>query len=385
MTKERTIKPNRTGLKIFILINLIIVIFFAVLISINGNTIEFNWEALNLRNLVENLQSESSQYKTGAFSLAELDVSQTAEYDGNLLVLTNYDIRLLNPNGEEIWYFTHDVRHPVLNINGEWILVYEKNGKSYMVIKDGKVVLENKADEEIAFGEVTDKYILFINISNNGYKRTINFIAPETGINLGALYIDDYYPYYVKTFNNDNSFLLYGLGMNSTNVSTIIRIYESTGKTTPVANVEIEGLYPVMRNNNSSYIFAGEDTVFCYDNNLDLIWSHGYTDKITAAGLFENSGTIVALNGESKRIKFYNSSGEEVKSVELENSIQNITVFKNTAAVIYGSKVLFYDPSGRLIDHASLPGINVRVHFLNSEQVFLVTEHEAILYNISNK
>ena len=69
----------------------------------------------------------------------------------------------------------------------------------------------------------------------------------------------------------------------------------------------------------------------------------------------------------------------------MENSIQNITVFKNTAAVIYGSKVLFYDPSGRLIDHASLPGINVRVHFLNSEQVFLVTEHEAILYNISNK
>lgn len=385
MIKEKIIKPSRLVIRILFLISLIAVIFSAVLISMNENTLDFDWDMLNLRNLVQQINFESSLHKPEAFSLGELDISHTTVYEGNLLVLTNYDIRLMNPNGDEIWYFTHEVRHPVLDINGEWILVYEKNGKSFMVIKDGKVVCKDMLEEEISFGEVTDKYVLFITISNNGYKRTISFISPETGINLGALYIDDYFPYYVKTLSNSNNFLLYGLGMNSTNISTIIRVYESTRKITPIANVEIVGLYPVMYNNNSHYFFVGENKAFCYDNDLDLIWSHEYTDKIAAAGLFENSGAIVALNAEQKIIKFYNPTGEEIKSVEIENSIQNIEVYKNTAAVIYGSKVLFYDSSGKLLDDASMPGISLNVHFVNEAQAFLVSEHEAILYKISGK
>lgn len=382
MTKEKKLK---SGLKILILISLIAIICFAVVISMSENTIEFNWDVLNLRSLVEKLHFENSVNQTETFDLGDLDITQTAEYDGNLLILTNYDIRLINSNGEEVWYFTHEIRHPVLNINGKWILVYEKTGKSYMVIKDGKAVIKDMLDEEIAFGEATDRYLLFITIGNNGYKRTISFISPETGVNLGALYIDDYYPYYIKALSNNNGFLLYGLGMNSTNISTVIRIYESAKKISPVANVEIEGLYPVMYSNNSNYFFVGENKAFCYDNNLDLVWSREYTDNITAAGLFEDSGAIVATNGETKMIKFYNPAGEEVKSIEAEHSIQNITVYKNTAAVIYGSKALFYDSSGRLIDNASLPGISLSVHFINNAQAFLVTEHEAVLYNISNK
>jgi len=385
MVNEKTVKPGRVVLKIFILISLILIIFFAVLVSMNENNIELNWYALNINNLIEKFKTETAQQSTGAFSLGDLDISQTAEYQGNLVVLSDYDIRLLSPNGEEVWYYTHDVRHPVLNINGKWILVYENNGKSYMVIKDGKVVLESKLDEEIAFGEVTDKYLLFITISSNGYKRTVNFIAPETGISLGALYIDDYYPYYVKNVNNNSGFLLYGLGMNSINISTIIRIYESTGKTAPVASVEAEGLYPVMNCSNSNFIFAGENKVLYYDSNLNLTWSDEYTDRITAVGMFEDDNAVVALSGDTTKIVFYNSAGREIKSIETENSIQSIEIYENTAAVIYGSKVLFYDSSGRLIDNASLPGINLNVHFLNNERVFLVSEHEAILYNISRK
>jgi len=382
MTKEKILK---SGLRILILMSLIAVIFTAVLVSINEDSIEFNWNVLDLRALVEKIHFDDSVKQAGAFSLDDLDISRTAGYDGNLLVLTNYDIRLFGSNGEEIWYYTHEVRHPVLNINGKQILVYEENGKSYMVIEDGKVALKETLDEEISFGEITDNYVLFITIGDNGYKRTIRFISPETGISLGALYIDDYYPYYAKALSSNDGFLLYGLGMNSTSISTIIRIYERTGKITPVANIEIEGLYPVMYDNNSNYFFVGEKKVFCYDNDLDLTWSEEYADNITAAGLFENNGAIVAVSGESKTIKFYNSAGAEISSIETENSVQNITVYKNTAAVIYGSKVLFYDSSGKLINSASMPGISISVHFVNSSQAFLVSEHEAVLYNISSK
>jgi len=385
MTRERTIKPIRAGIKILFLTGLIVVIFSAVMISMNENNIGFDWSVINLRSFVEKIQTENAVIQTGSIAFGDLDISTTAEFNGNLLVLTGYDIRLLNPNGEEVWYFTHEVRHPVLSINEDWVLVYEKNGKSYMVIKDGKVVQKEMLDEEIAFGEPTDNYIIFVTVGNNGYKRTIKFISPETGISLGALYIDDYFPYYAEIMRDNNSFILYGLGMNSTNISTIIRIYESSRKTAPVANVEIEGLYPFMYSNGARYIFACENKVLCYNNKLDLLWSKEYTDKIAAAGIFENSGAILALNGERKMIKFYNNNGEETKSIETENSVQSIAVYKNTAAVIFGSKVVFYDETGKEIDSASVPGLSTEVHFVNSGQAFLVTEHEAVLHNISRK
>jgi len=132
MTKEKILK---SGLRILILMSLIAVIFTAVLVSINEDSIEFNWNVLDLRALVEKIHFDDSVKQAGAFSLDDLDISRTAGYDGNLLVLTNYDIRLFGSNGEEIWYYTHEVRHPVLNINGKQILVYEENGKSYMVIR----------------------------------------------------------------------------------------------------------------------------------------------------------------------------------------------------------------------------------------------------------
>lgn len=385
MTMERTIKPVKAGLRILILASLIIVIFSAVLISMNENDIELSWDTQNLKDLALKVQAEKAVSRYSVFDFGDINISRTAVFDGNLLVLTAYDIRLLNPKGEELWYYTHDVRHPVLNINGNRILLYEKNGKSYMVLKDGKIALKETLDEEIAYGEVTDNYIIFITTGNSGYKRTIKFVSPETGIGLGALYIDDYFPYYAETLPDNHSFILYGLGMNSTNLSTIIRIYESSKKTAPVANVEIEGLFPFMYSNGSRYFFAGEYKVVCYDSNLDMLWSREYTDKIAAAGMFESNNAIVALNGERKIIKFYNSNGEESKTVETENSIQDIVVYKNTAAVIFGSKVTFYDDSGKEIDEASMPGLSIGVHFANSGQAFLVTEHEAVLHNISGK
>lgn len=386
MTRDKAAKPVRAGLKILVLLTLIAVIFSAVLVSMNENEIiELNWDVLNIKSLIEKIRIENTAGRAVAIDLSDLTVSRTAEYNGDLLVLTDYDIRLVDQDGEEIWYFTHEIRNPELSINGNFILVYEKNGKSYMVINEGKVAHKDMLDEEIAFGEVNDDYIMFITVGNNGYKRTVNFISPETGISIGALYIDDYFPYYLKTVNNSDDFILYGLGMNSTDISTIIRIYESSAKTAPIANVEIEGLYPVMYGNGSRYILAGENKIVCYDDNLDLLWSKEYTDKISAAGLFENSGAVVALSGEQKMIKFYSQDGEEIKSIEAENSVQNIKVYDNTAAVILGSKVLFYNNSGRLIGNASMPGLSLDVHFVNGKQAYLVTEHEAVLYNISGR
>ena len=86
--------------------------------------------------------------------------------------------------------------NPVVNVHGKLILLYEQTGMSFVVISGGKTLLKDTLDEEIAFGYITDDYVLFISRSNIGYKRTVHMIEPDSGINLGALYIDDYYPYY---------------------------------------------------------------------------------------------------------------------------------------------------------------------------------------------
>lgn len=381
MTKEKTINHTRTGLKVILLFGLIAIVFLSVLISINKD-VTINWESFNPQVLMEQLHTVEAEEKGGTFSLENLDVVHTAQYQGNLLVLTNSDIRLQSINGEELWYYTHDIRQPVVTLNDKWILIYEKNGKSYMIIENGRVILKDKVEEEIAFGKPTDKYVLFITVSSKGYKRTINFIAPETGIELGALYIDDFFPYYAKSFSNDRYLIFYGLGTNSTSVSSIIRVYDSNSLTKPIANAEIEGLFPVIYENSKNTMLAGENMVFCYDTNLDMVYSHKFQTRIAAAGLFQDNGFIVAVNEEKNIVYFHNSKGEEIAKQTIDNSIQKIIVYNDMAAVVCGSEVLFYNSSGKLINSTSLPGVSIDVHFLNNTEAFLVTENEALLYSI---
>ncbi len=381
MTKEQKVNNNRMGLKVIILFGLIAVVFLSVLISMNKD-FAISWDTFNLQNLIEQLNNNETVESSDVFSLAGFNVTDTAQYQGKLLVLTNSDIRLLNANGEEAWYYAHEMRQPVLTLNDKWILVYEKSGKSYMVIENGRVILRDKVDEEIAFGKATDKYLLFISVSTKGYKRTIYFIDQETGIELGALYIDDFFPYYASTFNDEKYFILYGLGTNSTSISTIIRVYDSTLLTNPIANTEIEGLSPVIYNNNKTYMSAGKDTVLCYDTNLDMLYSHQFQSSIVAAGLFQDNGFIAAVDGEENAIYFHNLKGEEIAKDFIDNSIQSIIVYNNIAAIVCGSEVLFYNSAGKLISNTSLPGININVHFVNDERAFLVTENEATLFNI---
>jgi hypothetical protein len=240
-----------------------------------------------------------------------------------------------------------------------------------MVIRDGKVLLRDTLEEEISFGEITDEHILFICANDTGYKRTIYTVSPENGVQIGALYIDDYYPYGAGMTNEKENefFVLYGLGMNSNRISTIIRLYGSNLETSPVASIELEGLYPVLLQSGQKILFAGENKAFCYDQALDSQWSKEFETELQAAGLFENGGAVFAL---ADRLIFCDSEGKEIRNIPVNGGINGIEVYKNTAAVISGTKAVFYTSTGNSPDSASLAGMNLKVNFVDEKKVFLI-------------
>lgn len=385
MTSENKPKPGRVILRIAILLVIIAGIFLVVLFAFEGDKItSFKWDQLDPIKLIESLKQEHSEVTAGSFKFTDLNVSGTGVYMGNLLLLTESDVRLINSKGEELWYYTHEIRQPDFVINGNMALIYERNGKSYMVIRNGKVQLRGKLDEEIAYGEMSENQLLFITVSETGYKRTIYSVSPENGVRIGALYIDDYYPYCAKTTDEKENeyFILYGLGMNSNSLSTIIRLYGNTLSPSPDTNIELKGLYPVMYQSGGKRLFSGDKGAFCYNRVFDLIWSKEFDTDLLAAGLFENGGTVLGFEG---KLIFCDNQGNEFKTISMDKKISNIEVFNNTAAVVTGTEAVFYDSSGNQIGDFSMPGMSLKVHFVDGNKAFLVSEHEAVFHTISGK
>lgn len=385
MTNEHIRKPGSIIVKILLLLVICGGIALAVLFAFQGNTAEaFNWEQLDPGKLLEALKEEHVGIVENSFELGEKQILDSGVYLGNLLLLTESDLRLMNSKGEELWYHTHELRQPVLQINGKMALVYERNGKSLMVLRDGKVLLRSTLEAEISFGEITPTNLFLIAVNDTGYKRTFYSISPENGVQIGALYIDDYYPYFSKSITNGENrfFILSGLGVNSNHISTIIRLYRANLDTSPVTSIELEGLYPVMLEAGKKILFVGESEAFCYDQQLELSWSKQFESDLLTAGLFDNGKSVFAMEDN---LVFMNDKGGESKKLPVDAATDAIVVCQNTAAVISGNETVFYDSSGNSLGRASLPGLTLKVHFVDEKRAFIVSEHEAILHETGAK
>ncbi len=385
MTSANKRSPGKIIIKIVLLLLIAGGVVLAVLFAFQGNTAEaFDWKKLDPSKLLEALKEEHIGNVENSFSVGENPFLRSGIYMDNLLLITESDLRLMNSRGEEIWYYTHELRRPVLQINGKMALLYEQNGKSYMVLRDGKVLLRDTLEEVISFGEITPTNLFLIAANDTGYKRTIFAVSPENGVQMGALYINDYYPYFAKTITvqGNKFFILSGLGMNSNHISTIIRLYRTSLETSPVTSIELEGLYPVMFQAGKKLLFTGEMSAFCYDQSMELEWSSQFDSELLAAGLFENGSSVFAVENN---LIFMNEKGKETKKVSVDVRTDAIEVCQNTAAVISGNEVVFFDAAGNSSGRTSLPGLSLVVHFVDEKKAFIVSEHEAILHEVTSK
>lgn len=381
MTKDKN-RKKLPFLKSIILFILIVAIILSILFAFNNEAFSnINWEIFNPSGLFEDLLSEKNTSESVSIMLDNQNIKASGTYMGNLLLVSDSDIRILNGKGEELWYLTHDIMQPVMQINGQWILIYDNNGKSYLVINKGRILIEDTLEENISFGDISDKYILFITWSSTGYKRTVHLISPEDATKLGALYIDDFYPFYSAISKQKDSFILNGLGMNSSKISTILRKYSDNLNSGLITDIQIDGLYPVILENPEQNLFVGENNAQCYSSNLEYLWSVEFDSNITASGIFDDGGSVFASHGS---LCFYDSKGKELKRITVNDKINSIVAYKDMAAVISGSTASFYNSSGKYIDMISIPGLSVKVHFIDGKKMFVLSEHEAIVHNLKN-
>ncbi len=387
MTKDNN-RRKYTIIKLILLVIMIIFIVMSIIFALNGEALQdINWDKLNPSRLFEEILSEKKDEEDVTIRLEELELVSSTAYMGDILILTDNDIRLLDAKGDEQWYLSHDIRQPVLQAAGRWILIYDYTGKSYIVINYGKKISEGVLGENISFGDICEDYILFITWSDTGYKRTVHLVSPESGIKLGTLYIDDFYPYYsvVSAQEDEGSFILSGLSTNSSLMTTILRKYSSNLNAGLIADVQLEGIYPVILDNPVHNLFISETACYCYNNDMDYLWSIEFDAQIAAAGIFADGGSVFALDGLEEVLCFYDSKGKELNRVAVNDNVQSIVTYKNTAAAVSGSEASFYSASGKFINKASIPGLTAQLHFIEENKVYLISENEAFLYNLKMK
>ena len=388
MIAKKKTNIGRILFRLFILIFLIAVVIISAMYAFDGSFPgEINWELFNPAGIVEKIRNNYENERGGVIFSGDINPKLAEIYMGNLLILSESDIELINSKGEELWYIPHEMHNPVINVHDKLILLYEQTGKAYLVISGGKTLLKDKLDEEIAFGYITDDYVLFISRSNIGYKRTVRMIEPDSGINLGALYIDDYYPYCaIPQSGEKKTFLLYGLGLDSIYPSTVIREYGIDLNPSPVMGVELDDITPLFCSNDSMKLFVGENNAYCYDNDFTLIWSRDFDYNIVSAGMFDNGASVFVLEDyQNDTVVFVDKQGKDVKSIKLDNHVNEIEICGNSAAVVKGAEILFYGLSGKQSDHVTIPGMNIKVKLIDEKRAYLISEHEIILHNIAKK
>ncbi len=336
-TQKRDRKISTRQVMWIAVIAIIFVLIIMGLVEANSSSIG------NISNLAQpdSETDDSRQY----YTLVDASNINIQIFDNKIAVLSNSMFTVVDgKNLEAIYEFSHGYSSPVLQISGEYALIFDQGSNKFRLDKstsniynstiqdeifcasvseNGYVALATSSDaaksqilvitkaqkEKLSF-TVNDGYVANIAISNNGKYIAYNVVNSENGIFTSKIYI-------MKVNSGDiKSSFTYS-------VSSIIDLHFASTNLYVVGNDFITVINS-LTDENPVYGLNGSDNViidsYCYNNNELVITMSQYSSA--------NEQSIVCI-GKNGKIAQEIETGLNIKSVSVDGSYINVLTDEN--------------------------------------------------------
>ena len=92
----------------------------------------------------------------------------------NIIILTTENVLIYSPNGKQLFNQPHIYAKPGISINGERVVVFDRSGKSFMLINKDKLIYEGEAENTILCAEYGCDGNYALGTQGNGATSTLN-------------------------------------------------------------------------------------------------------------------------------------------------------------------------------------------------------------------
>ena len=299
-------------------------------------------------------QKEVSEEKLNLIEINSEDNPTVYAYDQYIVVLAKGTLKSYNKNGSIVSTNEINITSPMMNSNGKYLVIAEKNGKKFCVIYDNNMLWQASVDGTISKININPNGFVSVIVKNTTYKSIVITYNNE-GIELFKSY--SAYNYALcSDISNNNRYLAIGeVDYSGTIIKSLIKIIsidlaQNSPKDSTINTYESE---PGEIITDINYQIG--DNAYCkfskYIQKVNINSNERVLD-ITDDMLFAD------INLKNSLVIFEkHSSG--LLSVDYQIKIINLATKKET--------LYFQDLS--LINSLKTSGNNIGLNFLNSVQI----------------
>lgn len=373
-SSDRHSGKRRTGLFILILLALVLMILSVVLIS--GLPEEYSLKPSN--------STSGSELKVQHISCDMTEARKIYPFGNGLLKISNYNISYVDLNGNEKFGETVDMETPACDINGDYALVLDTDGTSFMLLSSEKILYSAQATGTIDFGSVNKDGYVAIVYDKPAIKGAARFLKPdgteifewesvESGFIVVAHVSEKLDAIDILTYNTDG-----------VDAFPIYKSFDFAGNAKSQNFLETDDIVSlVLYDDKDNVILCGSSYIFLSGKEKQF---HKDFNNIYLASSAQSGLLVVAKEASTDTPMLYavDLDGKTSQGILLSEEVVSLNRKQNIAVVGYGPSIVCVDlKTMEVIKRVSFNSTVIRAAInSNGDKAIIVTGEGVFSYSI---
>lgn len=352
------LKPifNKKQKSVIIIVSVLVAVFlFVFLLSKFGL---FSFEAVSVR-ISDGIFGSGKNFPVQVES-ENLDTIKV--FDSGFLLLTDRCVTVYSEDGNEKYTYNHTYSNPGVVVNGDRAVVFDRDGKGFVLLTDEKDVYSGEADGNIltAFFSENGDYAL----SCKGKKCTSEFTVYSSNHKIKFKW-ECAYENITSIALSDNGNLAGVALLGSENGEYYSGIqYFGYSYSEPLNSAVIKGVAPfeiAFTNNNTLTLFTDNGIYKLSQNSSDVeIIKEYYNTEFNSFSRLPSGAYILSLAkyGSTNlfNISLFSANGKLKKELSLDKEVISVSASEKYIFVLAEKEIMVYNHSCREVGHIDTEG-----------------------------
>lgn len=286
----------------------------------------------------------------------------------------------LSSTGNELCYTRHSFSKPMLNCDGDNVIVYNMGGNGYAI--------GNKKELGSLKTTKGDKYLITADINSNGdyciVHQADGYLSKIVVYNKDneQVYAYSFAKYYINCValnNNGTGCIACGVSGDSGSLSGIAYLLDFSSKE-PAATFTLEEniVYSAEYLSSKKVCMVCSETAYMLDIGSGTLNQIDYGNmELTAYDIDTDTDSLVLSlsrsgDGRMCSLQYIDNSGKVLKVIDTKHAVESLSVYKNRIGILDSGMCYIYDNQGKKLGKAEAGNGAIAVRLEDVDKAYIL-------------
>lgn len=315
-------------------------------------------------------------------ALQNASSSRYARFNGGVLCASETNLSLYSENGTKKWSVPIQISSPVLKVSGNFILLFEKNGKKFSAYNGSKNIYSKTLDGTIKTASISSSGDAAIVFDRGNYKGSV-CVYNKSG---DEVYLWNSGKYGILDADISSSRrLAVSLLDSSQTLSSKIYFFD-IDKSDIDASLTLEDsiAFDIAFDGDTLNAFS-DNKIVGISSNAKVKWSYDAQNKNITKYSMTSGGTKAAVfdNNNASEITIISAGGAEKSLIPSKVLPDFVDISDNRLLYNDGRTLIFTDLSGNVLSKYTASRDIKKAYIINSDNIFIVYNSSIEFLNVN--